>query len=176
MIVNIEGHLDAQDLGPSECLRAMLPVELCSSEWPKLSPGAMVTFRPGCHSQWPCLSLWYYFSQGLCCHQRLYRSLGSGLQLVTLLVSGTLLLPEPSWYEWPVLSPRGSQDVIKAQSSAEGCLGLRSCCSWGFYWNLWPISPQGVVVTMHDEIRGPYSAGQPFTGPGTADPALCWTL
>lgn len=42
----------------------------------------------------------------------------------------------PSWCWWP-------------------SLGQWSCCSWGLCSCPWPMSPQRVIGSMYDEIRGP---------------------
>ena len=46
--LTIEGHVDAQGLGPCWCLKTTLPLGPCQFEWPTLPRGKMVTFRPTC--------------------------------------------------------------------------------------------------------------------------------
>lgn len=105
--IAIKYHVDSRGLddhpGPCWCPEAMLPLVPCQSGWPWLPPGAMVTSKHRLLPRTTCESMVlpqsgseFKSMHGLCSHQRPYGSLGSGPQPLALLVSGPMLLPEPS--------------------------------------------------------------------------------
>lgn len=64
-------------------------------------------------------------------------------------------LPEPSQPEWPFL-PHRTRMSSRPNCYWRSFLGSWSGCNWGLYWCVWPMSPQGALGTMHDEIRWLY--------------------
>lgn len=101
----------------------------------------------------------------------LQRSSQLGMQSVTSLrshqshpdLSGLCFLLEPGY----CLDPNCCQGP---------CLVPWPCCSYGLYWCLWPLSPQGVTGIMMMKSDGHAGSHPPFSGPGITGPASRWTL